>query len=89
MSMTSFVILVALVMVFALIYIELGGLPGKTARERGHPQADAISVLGWLGLLLGVLPWLIAMVWSRMHPLQMPIAAELKSTMIEDDKEAS
>jgi len=68
MTTTGLIVLIALVFVLALIYIELGGLPGKTARERGHPQADAISVLGWLGLLLGFVPWLIAMVWARMQP---------------------
>ena len=70
MTTAGLIILIALVFVLALIYIELGGLPGKTARERGHPQADAISVLGWLGLLLGFLPWLVAMVWARMQPLR-------------------
>lgn len=69
MTTVGLIILIALVFVLALIYIELGGLPGKTARERGHPQADAINVLGWLGLLLGLVPWLIAMVWARMQPL--------------------
>ena len=70
MTIAGLIILIALVFVLAVIYIELGGLPGKTARERGHPQADAISVLGWLGLLLGFLPWLVAMVWARMQPLR-------------------
>ncbi len=69
MTATGLIILIALVFVLVLIYIELGGMPGKTARERGHPQADAINVLGWLGLLLGFVPWLIAMVWARMRPL--------------------
>ena len=70
MTIAGLIIRIALVFVLALIYIELGGLPGKTARERGHPQADAISVLGWLGLLLGFLPWVVAMVWARMQPLR-------------------
>ena len=70
MTTTGFVILVILVMVVAVIYIEIASMPGKTARERGHPQADAINMLGWIGLLLGVGPWLVAMVWSRMQPLK-------------------
>ena len=67
--MSSFVILVVLFMISAVIYIELASMPGKTARERGHPNADAISTLGWVGLLLGIAPWLIAMVWARTQPL--------------------
>jgi hypothetical protein len=70
MTTTGFIILVILVMIVAVIYIELASMPGKTARERGHPQADAINMLGWIGLLLGVGPWLVAMVWSRMQPLK-------------------
>ena len=70
MTKIGFVILVVLVMIGAYRFIELGGMPGKTARERGHPQADAIGVLGWLGLLFGGVGWVIAMVWSRMRPLQ-------------------
>ena len=70
MTTIGFVILVILAMVVAVIYIGLASMPGKTARKRGHPQADAINMLGWIGLLIGVLPWLVAMVWSRMRPLQ-------------------
>ncbi len=80
MPLKSFVILVVLAMIIAVIYIELGGMPGKVARERGHPQADAISLLGWVGLLLGVAPWLFAMVWARMRPLSVPTAVTPKST---------
>ena len=43
----------------------LGSLPGKIARSRNHPQAEAITVCGWLGLLLtGGLLWVVAMVWA-------------------------
>jgi len=86
--MSSFVILVVIITIAALIYIELASMPGKTARERGHPQADAISTLGWIGLLLGIAPWLIAMVWARTQPLQ-ATAATPEKTRNEDDQEAS
>jgi uncharacterized protein DUF3302 len=45
--------------------VVLGALPGKVAEQRGHPQADAIRVAGWLGLLLtGGLLWVVAMIWA-------------------------
>ena len=69
MPMSSFVTLVVIFTIAAVIYIELASMPGKTARERGHPHADAISLLGWIGLLLGVAPWLVAMLWARTQPL--------------------
>jgi len=92
MTAPGLIILIALLFVMALIYMELGGMPGKTARARGHPQADAISTLGWIGLLLGVAPWLVAMVWARMRPLTPPSAQESatpESTGKQDDTETS
>ena len=45
----------------------LGNWPGRIASERGHPRAGAISVLGWLGLLIIVL-WPVALVWAYVTP---------------------
>src|SRR5262249_1480320 len=45
----------------------LGKLPGETAKIRGHPQASAITVCGWLGLLFPLL-WPIALVWAYLIP---------------------
>lgn len=64
MSMIGFGILVLLVLLVIWIYMTLAAMPGQKARERSHPQAEAINILGWLGLLLGVIPWLIALVWA-------------------------
>jgi multisubunit Na+/H+ antiporter MnhB subunit len=72
MSILGFVILVVLVLVLVLIYIELAKIPGDTARKRAHPQAEAINVLGWIGLLLGAIPWVIALVWAYTVPSSPP-----------------
>lgn len=71
MSIVGFVILVLLVLLLVWIFVKLAALPGKTATERGHPQAEAINVLGWVGLLLGVAPWLVALVWAYTKPASM------------------
>jgi hypothetical protein len=63
-SFVGFAILVLLVLIVIWIFVKLAALPGQTAIERGHPQAEAINVLGWVGLLLGVAPWLVALVWA-------------------------
>ena len=42
-------------------------LPGKIARRRGHPQADAVNAAGWIGLVTGVL-WPLAFVWAFFQP---------------------
>ena len=70
MTATGFIILVVLFLLGIAIYVELAKLPGKKARDRDHPQAEAISVLSWVGLLFGGVPWLIALVWAYTRPLQ-------------------
>ena len=65
-----FVILIAVVALFVIF----AQMPGKTARERGHPQADAINMCSWLGILLtGGIVWIVAMVWSRMQYVASPV----------------
>ena len=71
MSIVGFVILVVLVLLLIWIVVKLAALPGQTATERGHPQAEAINVLGWVGLFLGVAPWLVALVWAYSKPVAM------------------
>ena len=74
--MTGFIILVVLILLVIWIYMILAAIPGNKARERGHPQADAINVLGWIGLLLGLVPWVIALVWAHMKPVLPPVLQE-------------
>ena len=45
-----------------LLYLFLG-LPGRIAIARRHPEAEAVSIMGWLGFL-GVVPWVQALIWS-------------------------
>ena len=78
MSVLGFVILVVLVLLGIWIFVELAKLPGSKAQERNHPQAEAINVLGWLGLLFGGVPWLIALVWAYTTPVA-TLASEPKS----------
>ena len=47
-----------------IVVVELGGLPGRIAHDREHPQAAAVNVAGWLGLAtLGIL-WPLALIWA-------------------------
>ena len=48
---------------FALIVIFIGGLPGRIAVARKHPDAQAVTVMGWAGLL-AVVPWMQAFIWA-------------------------
>lgn len=59
------ILLVLLITVIAVVG-ALGALPGRIARNRRHPQADAITVGGWLGLLFGGVLWPLVMIWAYM-----------------------
>ena len=49
-------------------WIMLAMMPGQIARKRGHPQAEAISVMGWWGAItMGILAP-IAWVWAYTNP---------------------
>jgi hypothetical protein len=47
-----------------LIYIWVAGLPGRIAIARKHPDAEAVKLMGWAGLLPTVLPWIQAFIWA-------------------------
>ena len=74
------------VIVAAVIWLVvlLGPLPGKIARDRGHLQADAIYVLGWIGIVTLGVPWLIALVWAYTKPFG---DAQLRSRISELEEE--
>jgi Protein of unknown function (DUF3302) len=62
--------LVVLTVLFAAVVIAivaLGALPGAIARKRGHPQAAAVNVASWLGLVSGIL-WPLALIWAFWKP---------------------
>jgi hypothetical protein len=64
--MTLGVLAVAPVLIGFIIY-KLGSLPGDIARSREHPQADAINICGWMGIITIAL-WPIALVWAHLVP---------------------
>ena len=39
------------------------GLPGRIAIARGHPEAEAVYLMGWVGFL-AVVPWIQALGWA-------------------------
>ena len=43
--------------------VWLAGLPGRIAIARKHPDAEAVSMLGWAGFLAAV-PWIQAFIWA-------------------------
>ena len=61
-------ILCVLVAAAVGVWVILGMLPGRIARKRKHPQADAINVCGWWGAITLGLLMPIAFVWAYTDP---------------------
>ena len=74
-------------MVAALVWALyiIGSLPGRIARDRGHPHATAISVCGWLGLPTLVL-WTVALMLAYVMPKKMDY--QHRRTFSDDDIKA-
>ena len=65
-----FALIVIIVLVAAClgIWAMLGAYPGKIARERNHPQADAIAMCGWWGVITMGLLLPVAWIWAYTKP---------------------
>ena len=70
MLLDYFALAVLLILLTAAvtIWILLGIMPGRIARDRNHPQADAICVCGWLGVLTMGLLLPLAYIWAYSNP---------------------
>jgi hypothetical protein len=67
----AFVVFIVLIVVAVIVVVTIGQLPGKIAAKRGHPQAAAINVTGWLGVAtLGFL-WPVALIWAFLRPVSL------------------
>ncbi len=49
--------------------VVIAQLPGKMATANNHPQAAAINMAGWLGLIFTAgIVWIGAMIWAHTKP---------------------
>ena len=91
----SFLDFFALFIIFVLVvatvgvWVILGMLQGRIARQRKHPQADAINVCGWWGAITLGLLMPIAFVWAYTDPRWREREASHIDQTIGSDGEAS
>jgi hypothetical protein len=60
----TFLTLLLVVVACVAFWIWLAGLPGRIAIARKHPEAEAVKLLGYAGLLPTVYPWVQAFIWA-------------------------
>ena len=60
----AWIVLLILVASVIGVFCIAGWLPGHIAKTRGHPQAQAVTVAGWVTLICGFALWPIALIWA-------------------------
>jgi hypothetical protein len=60
----TFATLILIVFSVLGLWVWLAGLPGRIAYARKHPEAEAVRLLGFAGLLPTVYPWVQALIWA-------------------------
>ncbi|MGI9400999.1 MAG: DUF3302 domain-containing protein [Rhizobiaceae bacterium] len=60
----AWIVLIVLILAVLAGFIVLAMLPGKIAKQRNHPQSEAINVAGWVGALLAGIFWPLALIWA-------------------------
>lgn len=68
----AWVMFVMMIAAGVAIIAFLGGWPGRVAKRRGHPHAEAVAIGGWVTLLAGALFWPIVLIWAYMARAEAP-----------------
>ena len=71
----TWIVVLILVATVGIVFAVLGMMPGKVARQRQHPQVEAIGIASWLALIFGFALWPVVMVWAYMRPIARPLDA--------------
>jgi len=86
MVLDIFALLVIALLLGVVIWLVvlLGNMPGEIARKRNHPQAEAITALGWIGLITMGVSWFVAIVWAYYKPDNPDVAYSDLQERVED-----
>lgn len=72
----ALVVLLVLLATVLAVWVAMGMLPGKIARSRNHPQAEAVAVCGWWGVITMGLLTPLAFIWAYYKPNQPDVTAD-------------
>lgn len=60
----AWIVLLVVVATLVASFIALGVMPGRIARRRGHPWAQAVAIGSWATLVFGLVFWPLVLVWA-------------------------
>jgi uncharacterized BrkB/YihY/UPF0761 family membrane protein len=68
----AWIVLIILVASALAVVFIAGSLPGRIAKSRGHPWAQAVTVAGWVTLIFGFALWPVALIWAYVDVPRVP-----------------
>ena len=68
LNVFALIVLIVLIAAVVGVWVILGMTPGKIARKRNHPQAEAINVCGWWGVITMGILLPLAFIWAYTNP---------------------
>ncbi|AWN42274.1 DUF3302 domain-containing protein [Methylobacterium durans] len=60
----AWIVLVVAALTLVAAFVALGAMPGRIARRRGHPWAQAVAVGSWATLICGFVFWPLILTWA-------------------------
>jgi hypothetical protein len=60
----AWIVLVVLMVTLIAVFLALGVMPGRIARKRRHPWAQAVAVGSWATLVCGFVFWPLILIWA-------------------------
>ena len=60
----AWIVLLVLIATLVAVVVALGVMPGRIARKRGHPWAQAVAVGSWATLVCGFVFWPLILIWA-------------------------
>jgi len=64
LDLFAWIVLIVLVATLVAVFVALGTMPGRIARRRGHPWAEAVTVGSWATLICGFVFWPLVLIWA-------------------------
>jgi len=60
----SWIVLLVVIALVVAVFVALGMMPGRIARRRRHPWAEAVAVGSWATLICGFVFWPLVLIWA-------------------------
>ena len=60
----AWIVLLVVVATLVASFVALGVMPGRIARRRGHPWAQAVAIGSWATLVFGFVFWPLILIWA-------------------------